>query len=141
MQRHESHISRRATYQRTDNKFVVPFDGEGEANFTSDVKFRSRDGDRVHKKGKFHPGSLLRLPRDESLSMDRNSDGSFSFGMHPDTFTWYGEHDYNVDPRKLSGAVMACSTQDFVSYNSSAMIAAFSLSNLSAGFLSLIYHS
>lgn len=114
MQRHESHISRRAMYQRADNKFVVPFDGEGEANFTSDVKFRSKDGDRIHKKGKFHPGSLLRLPRDESSNKGRNSYGSYSFGMHPDTFAWYGEHDYNVDPRKLSGAVMACSTQDFV---------------------------
>ena len=29
---------------------------------------------------------------------------------------WYGEHDYSTDPRKVSGAVMACSTQDFVTW-------------------------
>jgi hypothetical protein len=32
----------------------------------------------------------------------------------PDTFVWYGEHDHVADPRKISGAVVACSTQDFV---------------------------
>jgi hypothetical protein len=111
MQRHESHISRREIYQRSD-KFVVPFDGQGENGFTSDVKFRSEDGDRIHKKGQFLAGSLLRLPRDTSSSKNRNSDGSY--GMHPDTFVWYGEHDHVADPRKVSGAVMSCSTQDFV---------------------------
>ena len=111
MQRHESHISRRAIYQRSE-KFVVPFDGQGENDFTSDVKFRSEDGDRILKKGQFLAGSLLRLPRDTPSSNNRNSDGNY--GMHPDTFVWYGEHNHVADPRKVSGAVMACSTQDFV---------------------------
>jgi hypothetical protein len=111
MQRHESHISQREIYQRSD-KFVVPFDGQGENDFTSDVKFRSEDGDRIHRKGRFLAGSLLRLQRDKSPSNNRKSDGSY--GMHPDTFVWYGEHDHVADPRKMSGAVMACSTQDFV---------------------------
>jgi hypothetical protein len=99
MQRHESHIFRREIYHRSD-KFVVPFDGQGENDFTSDVKFRSEDGDRIHTKGQFLAGSLLRLPRDKppSKGKNRNSDGSY--GMHPDTF--------------VSGAVVACSTQDFV---------------------------
>ena len=26
---------------------------------------------------------------------------------------WYNEHDFNIDPGFTSGAVMACSTQDF----------------------------
>jgi hypothetical protein len=33
MQRHESHIFRREVYQKSD-KFVVPFDGQGENDFT-----------------------------------------------------------------------------------------------------------
>ena len=62
MSRHESHISRRPLYQRDDGKFYKPFDGLEDRAFTSDVKFRSQDGDREHKKGSFHAGSLLRLP-------------------------------------------------------------------------------
>mmetsp|Transcript_6677 Transcript_6677/g.15166 ORF Transcript_6677/g.15166 Transcript_6677/m.15166 type:complete len:1894 (+) Transcript_6677:1692-7373(+) len=112
IQRHESHVSRRAMYQRDDNKFVVPFDGQGENDYTSDVKFRSQDGDRIHEKGHVLAGSLLRLPRAQ-LPHDNNEN---SHGMHPDTFIWYGEHDHFIDPRHVSGAVTACSTQDFVTW-------------------------
>ena len=80
----------------------------------SDVKFRSEDGDRIHTKGQFLAGSLLRLPRDKPPNKSKNRNSDDSYGMHPDTFVWYGEHDHVADPRKISGAVVACSTQDFV---------------------------
>ncbi|KAL9182021.1 hypothetical protein ACHAXT_012364 [Thalassiosira profunda] len=119
MQRHESHVSRRAVYQREDNKFVVPFDGEGENDFSSDVKFRANDGDRVHEKGKVVAGSLLRLPRqihEDEWARARDAKANGEHGMEPDTFVWYGEHDHLQDPRLVSGAVMACSTQDFLTW-------------------------
>jgi hypothetical protein len=116
MSRHESHISRRPLYQRDDGKFYKPFDGLEDRAFTSDVKFR--DGDREHKKGSFHAGSLLRLPTDTT----QNDAYEFSIGKPPDTYVWYGEHDdrnnNSKDPSKLSGAIMACSTQDFVEWKS-----------------------
>jgi len=115
MQRHESHVSRRTVYQREDNKFVVPFDGSGEREFTSDVKFRSKDGDRIHEKGQLLAGSLLRLPRDQHITNKKSNvdDQVYTHGIHPNTYVWYGDHDYFDDPRQVSGAVMACSTQDF----------------------------
>lgn len=131
MQRHESHVSLRAMYQRENNKFVVPFDGQGENDFTSDVKHRAAEGDRAHEKGKVLAGSLLRLPssrpsdnnHSESYRPSAETTSSGDFGMHPDTFIWYGEHDHYSDPRELSGAVMACSTQDFVTWrNEGAML-------------------
>lgn len=117
MQRHESHVSRRTIYQREDNKFVVPFEGTGENDFTSDVKFRSKDGDRIHEKGKVLAGALLRLPRDQATnSSSSQNENIISHGMPPNTYMWYGEHDHLADPRQVSGAVMACSTQDFVTW-------------------------
>ena len=104
MRRHGSHVSRRQIYEREDKKFVIRFDGQGENDFTSDVKFRSTDGDRIHEKGQFLAGSLLRLPRGHSNSAAMSG---VEFGMRPDTFIWYGEHDHFIDPRKVSGAVMA----------------------------------
>ena len=104
MRRHESHLSRRPIYEREDKKFVVPFDGQGENDFTSNVKFRSTDCDRIHEKGQFLAGSLLCLPRDHSNSAEMSG---VKFGMRPDPFTWYGEHDYFIDPKKVSGAMMA----------------------------------
>jgi len=116
MQRHESHVSTRPMYQRGDNKFVLPFDGKGENEFTSGVKFRSQDGDRIHDEGNILSGSLLRLPRGQRLNVDKGS-----HGMHPDTFMWYGEHDHFS--MQVSGAVMACSTHDFVTWrNEGAMV-------------------
>lgn len=122
MIRHESHVSRRKMYHH--DKFVVPFDGKGENDFTSDVKFRSRDGDRNHEKGHVHAGSLLRLPRNHASDLSETPDSEFSTGIHPDAYVWYGEHDDPfVDPRHTSGAVMACSTQDFVTWrNEGAML-------------------
>lgn len=115
MQRHESHVSRRPLYQRDDSKFIKPFDGLEDRAFTSDVKFRSIDGDRDHKEGSFHAGSLLRLPRVQASNVELTSD-AYSIGKRPDTYTWYGEHDFNKDPTHLSGGIMACSTQDFVNW-------------------------
>ena len=111
MQRHESHVSRRPLYQREDSKFISSFDGVEDRSFTSDVKFRYRYGDREHKKGSFRAGSLLRLPRATASNKE-----DLRQGARPDTYVWYGEHDYNKDPTNLSGAIMACSTQDFVTW-------------------------
>lgn len=118
MQRHESHVSRRAIYQRSDNKFIKPYDGQGENNFTSNVKSRST-GD---KKGQFHLGSLLRLHKSQ-IAVDGEIDESFA-GVQPHVFVWYGEHDNTDDPTQLlSGAVMACSTDDFITWkNEGAML-------------------
>ena len=119
MQRHESHVSRRAMYQRPDNKFIKPLDGQGENNFTSDIKFRSTDD----KKGQFHSGSLLRLPKSQVAEDDDTIDESF-VGVQPFVFVWYGEHDNTADPTQLlSGSVMACSTDDFITWkNEGAML-------------------
>ena len=135
MQRHESHVSRRNMYQREDNKFVVPFDGQGENSFTSDVKFRSQDGDRIHEKGQVLAGSLLRLPR--TYVLDDNGDmRSNSHGIYPSTYMWYGEHDHLDDPREVSGAVMACSTQDFMTWkNEGAMLHYSNLTDMVNGHL------
>ncbi|KAL7434161.1 hypothetical protein ACHAXM_003917 [Skeletonema potamos] len=122
MQRHESHVSKRPLYQRKDGKFIKPFDGIEDRAFTSDVKFRSNDGDRKHIKGSFLAGSLLRVPQAKVSNNEVTSD-EYSIGKRPDTYTWYGEHDYNKDPNNLSGAIMACSTQDFVTWkNEGAML-------------------
>jgi len=102
MKRHKSHVSRRPLYQREDGKFIKPFDGIEDRAFTSDVKFRSNDGD----------------------SNEVTSD-EYSIGKRPDTYTWYGEHDYNKDPSKLSGAIMACSTQDFVTWKNEGVMLNF----------------
>ena len=75
------------------------------------MKFRSQYGDRIHDKGDVLAGSLLRLPRDQT---EKDIDGYH--GMHPDTFMWYGEHDHFPGPGQVAGAVMACSTQDFVTW-------------------------
>ncbi|KAL3801395.1 hypothetical protein HJC23_007005 [Cyclotella cryptica] len=110
MQRHESHVSKRALYQRKEDMFIAPFDGEERIAFYSDVKFKGTDGDRVHQPGKYFAGSLLRLPRGEFFD---DVFMSSKTGSKPDTFFWYSEHDFNIDPSLTSGAVMACSTQDF----------------------------
>eukprot|EP00984_Skeletonema_dohrnii_P017050 scaffold7682_cov137-Skeletonema_dohrnii-CCMP3373.AAC.4 len=123
MQRHESHVSRRPLYQREDGKFIKPFDGLEDRAFTSDVKFRSNDGDRDHKKGSFLAGSLLRLPRAQA-SNDDDANG-YLIGKRPDTYTWYGEHDYNKDPSSLTGGIMACSTQDFVTWKNEGVMLNF----------------
>eukprot|EP00986_Skeletonema_menzelii_P018335 scaffold26628_cov149-Skeletonema_menzelii.AAC.2 len=124
MQRHESHVSKRPLYQREDAKFIIPFDGLEDRAFTSDVKFRSDDGDRDHKKGLFLAGSLLRLPRAHASNGDLTLD-EYSIGTRPYTYTWYGEHDYNEDPSHLSGGIMACSTQDFVTWKNEGIMLNF----------------
>ncbi|KAL7543301.1 hypothetical protein ACHAXR_012700 [Thalassiosira sp. AJA248-18] len=135
MQRHDSHVSRRPVYQRKEDRFVVPFDGQGEKEFTSDVKFRSNDGDRIHKRGEILAGSLLRLPREK-----KGTPGT-EFGMNPDTFMWYGEHDHFHDPREVSGAVMACSTKDFVTWrNEGAMLHYANLTDMVEGPASVPLH-
>ncbi|KAL7554304.1 hypothetical protein ACHAWF_017742 [Thalassiosira exigua] len=128
MQRHESHVSRRAMYQREDDRFVVPFDGEGENDFTSDVKSRSYESERNHKKGQFSAGALLRLPQTQKVNKNESYTSTTEkingeFGLHPDTFMWYGEHNHQSDPTRVEGAVMACSTRDFVTWkNEGAML-------------------
>ena len=127
MQRHESHVSQRPVYQREDHKYVVPFDGEGSKFFTSDVKFRHDNGDRFHREGNVLAGSILRLPDDVVSDNDKlhssTANTSSNYGMHPSTYIWYGEHDHLYDPMRVSGAIMACSTQDFVTWrNEGAML-------------------
>ena len=124
MQRHESHVSRRPLYQRKDNKFISPFDGLEDRVFTSDVKFRSSDGDRDYRMGSFSAGSLLQVPRGY-LSRDDLASHESSTGMHPDTYTWYGEHDDNKYASKFSGGVMACSTRDFVTWKNEGIMLNF----------------
>ena len=141
MRRHESHVSKRQMYRRDDNRFVVPFDGQGENDFTSDVKFRSMDGDRISEKGKVLAGSLLRLPRGHSNAENTETPEN-RFGMHPNSFMWYGEHDYFTDPRKVSGAVMACSTQDFVTWrNEGAMFHYANLTDMVNGSPTELLHA
>jgi hypothetical protein len=120
MQRHVSHISERAVYQREEDLFIAPFDAEERTKFNSDIKFRTPDGDRTHQPGKYLAGSLLRIPRGKSFDGVYMSNRK---GSKLDTYYWYGEHDYTVDPRLPSGAVMACSTQDFKTWtNEGAML-------------------
>ena len=113
MQRHESHISARALYQRENDVFIEKYDGDEKTFFNSDIKFRTDQGDRELKAGKFHAGSLLKIPRGDSFDKVFLSNRR---GSNHDTYFWYGEHDYDNDPRMSSGAVMACSTQDFKSW-------------------------
>lgn len=110
MQRHESHISRRALYQRETDLFIAPFDGEEQILFHSDIKLRTEFGDRDLVAGKFHAGAILKLPRGEDFDKAFMSN---RIGSNVDTYFWYGEHDYSFEPGLISGAVMACSTQDF----------------------------
>ncbi len=121
MKRHESHISLRPIYQRDDNKYVVPYEGEEGRLFTSDVKFRHQDGDRPHEKGRVFVGSIIRVPSshesyDDQTVINSTQTSSNTFGKSPDKYIWYGEHDHRSDPRLISGAVMACSTRDFVTW-------------------------
>ncbi|KAK1738925.1 glycosyl hydrolase (family 43) [Skeletonema marinoi] len=125
MQRHESHVSRRPLYQREDSKFIKPFDGLEDRAFTSDVKFRSSDGDRDHKKGSFLAGSLLRLPGAQASNHDDATPDGYLVGKRPDTYTWYGEHDYSKDLSSLAGGIMACSTQDFVTWKNEGVMLNF----------------
>jgi hypothetical protein len=110
MQRHKSHLSERALYQREQDLFVAPYDGEEKILFNSDIKYRTDQGDRDVKPRKFQAGSLLKLPRANSFDKVFLSN---RIGSNRDTYFWYGEHDFSSDPRLNSGAVMACSTQDF----------------------------
>lgn len=130
LQRHESHISRRPLYQRQEDLFIAPLDGQGGNLFTSDIKFRSEDGDRVHQQGQYLAGSLLRLPRDESYRGDaflsNKAKIAQRFGMQRDTFMWYGEHNHTDDPRRPSSVVMACSTQDFVTWRNEGIMLHYS---------------
>eukprot|EP00569_Conticribra_weissflogii_P010713 CAMPEP_0171379434 /NCGR_PEP_ID=MMETSP0879-20121228/26580_1 /TAXON_ID=67004 /ORGANISM="Thalassiosira weissflogii, Strain CCMP1336" /LENGTH=932 /DNA_ID=CAMNT_0011890197 /DNA_START=3 /DNA_END=2798 /DNA_ORIENTATION=+ len=123
MTRHESHISLRSIYQREDKKYIVPFEGEEGRLFTSDVKFRHDDGDRAHEKGRVLLGSMLRLPPspeahgdDTVMNSIDSSTSSNTFGKRPHKHIWYGEHDHRSHPTLISGAIMACSTQDFVTW-------------------------
>lgn len=104
MQRHTSHVSDRALYQRETDLFIAPFDGEEKTFFHSDIQFKTDHGDRDLKPAKFHAGSILKLPRGGTFDKVFLSN---RIGSNRDTYFWYGEHDFDS-----SGAVMACSTQD-----------------------------
>ena len=134
MQRHESHVSRRALYSRDEENAVIqPFDGSGHRAYSSDVKFRLDASSRGSIDGKMDAGSILKVEPNEmkieelpSSRMPEN-DNLNHHGQTPHTYVWYGEHNNILEERDgyqsasqdghlLSGGVAACSTTDFVSW-------------------------
>lgn len=137
MQRHQSHISKRALYQRDKDLFVAPYDGDEKTLFNSDIKFRTDHGDRELKPGKFHAGSVLKIPRGDDFEKVFLSNRR---GSNLDTYFWYGEHNYDNDPMLSSGAVMACSTQDFKSWKfEGAMLHYDNITDMVHGFSSSLH--
>ena len=65
MQRHESHMSNKAKYKRTDAGGLVPFDGEGHQAYNSDIKYRFADGDHKESAGKLNAGTLLQVEEEQ----------------------------------------------------------------------------
>jgi len=135
MERHKSHLSRRETYQY-NNGALIPFEGNGHAKFTSDIKFRFADGDHRSEAGGLYAGSLLKMKgkevgddaRDRSATSDGPHGGNAWTSGDPSRgetqrYMWYGEHT-NIDAARdgyetggdFAGGVAACSTNDFITW-------------------------
>ncbi|GMI11724.1 hypothetical protein TrVE_jg8603 [Triparma verrucosa] len=151
MQRHESHLSRRQVYN-FDNGGLTPFDGDGHAKFTNDVKFRFSGGDRSGKSGGLSAGALLKVKREKGTTVvgenikDRAASKDGPYGGDTwdsgsdnrgktERYYWYGEHTNDdagragfVSTSDMKGGVGACSTDDFVTWKNEGIM--FHYSNI-----------
>ncbi|GMH83814.1 hypothetical protein TL16_g09723 [Triparma laevis f. inornata] len=151
MRRHESHLSRRQLYNY-DNAGLTPFDGDGHAKFTNDVKFRFVGGDRSGAAGGLSAGALLKVKnakgsttvgenlKDKAASKDgpyggNAWDSGSDNGGKTERYFWYGEHTNNEAARDgfdtssdMQGGVGACSTDDFVTWKNEGIM--FHYSNI-----------
>uniref|UniRef100_A0A7S2LHS3 GH16 domain-containing protein n=2 Tax=Leptocylindrus danicus TaxID=163516 RepID=A0A7S2LHS3_9STRA len=114
MQRHESHLSRRAVYSGPDHGNLVPFDGEGHRAFHSDIKFRHPTGDHEESLGDFNAGAI-------TVISDRGAGKNY--------FMWYGEHENTHNSSNASsfdeillGGVAACSSEDLITWKNEGLM-------------------
>ena len=138
MQRHESHISRRALYNRQESPVIVPYDGSGHNAFTSDVKFRKDAVNMGDSDGRILAGSLLQVPRAKmrvEYHPPNSTDDEFRHHGQPShAYVWYGEHENSMQEREgyffasneyVNGGVAACSTEDFVTWKNEGIMLHF----------------
>lgn len=125
MVRHESHVSRRALYNRkTSHAVIAPYDGMGQNAFTSDVKFRPDKDSFGYDTSQTVAGSLLKLSVDMAMDgLPPSIDPSKSkVSGDPQAYVWYGEYENS----HIHGGVAACSTKDFVTWKNEGIMLHYS---------------
>jgi len=127
MQRHSQHVAQRKVYGFS-NGGILPFDGDGDVVFQSDVKSRQSVRQPGGQPGYLHAGALLyvkgnEVPEDLRESSTTSSGGQTKFwsgdqmnGASGGRYYWYGEHQYESGVSYLLGGVHACSTNDFITW-------------------------
>lgn len=124
-------------YNALEVEGTVPFDGNGQITFNSDIKLKFPTGDYPNIQGNLHAGSLVYLenePRAYKTPSGRsatlvNPNGLWYAakdgpgGAGDGRLFWYSEYNHNSSiSSSLNGGVAACSSQDLQNWRFEGMV-------------------